>query len=204
MRISDRRFERDLRRYELAQRMIAHEARRGTIVRWTGLSRHRVALLLKEFNRPDKNRYRGPSPCTASFFCKTVAHESESAAFAYVAMQMNVLESPDEPPALGLAALARAERLVNAFELYREVVPQTRFTLEHAMLLVLELSNQQLLCLDICQQCEGVWVRERVGRPHQRCPFCRSQGLRSLGPTTMGTMEFASIAQSSDKHASTQ
>ena len=201
MRISEQRFERDLRRYELAHRMIAHEARRGTIVRWTGLSRHRVALLLKEFNRPDKNRYRGPSPCTASFFCKTVAHESESAAFAYVAMQTNVIESPGEPPALGLAALARAERLVNAFELYREVVPQTRFSLEHAMLLVSELSTQALLFLDSCEQCEGLWVRERVGRPQHLCPFCRVRGLRPPIPASVMQGELALVAQSSDKHA---
>lgn len=202
MRISEKRFERDLRRYELAQRMIAHEARRGTIVHWTGLSRHRVALLLKEFDRPDKNRYRGPPPCTAAFFCKSLAHESESAAFAYVALRMNVIESPAEPPALGLAALARAERLVNAFELYREVVPQTRLSLEHAMLLVAELSTQELLFLDTCDQCEGLWVRERVGRPQERCPFCRANGLRMAVPGPWIAGEESGVHQSSDRHAS--
>jgi hypothetical protein len=202
VRISEQRFEKDLRRYELAQRMIAHEARRGTIVRWTGLSRHRVALLLKEFNRPEKNRYRGPPPCTAAFFCKTLAHESESAAFAYVGMQMNVIEAPADDPAAGLAALARAEKLVRAFELYREVVPNTRFSLEHVMLLVSELSTKECLLLDVCEDCGGLWVREKVGRPQRWCPFCRAKGLRPAIPQIGIAGELLNRPQSSDKQAS--
>ncbi len=181
--------------------MIAHEARRGTIVRWTGLSRHRVALLLREFNRPDKNRYRGPPPCTAAFFCKTLAHESESAAFAYVGMQMNVIEAPPDGSAAGLASLSRAEKLVNAFELYREVVPNTRFSLEHVMLLASELSTQECLLLDTCKDCGGLWVREKIGRPRRLCPFCRAKGLRPAVPFSSIPGETV-IHQSSVKQAS--
>ena len=45
MRISDARFSRDLRRYQLAWRLIRHEVRTRTIERWTGLSMHRIRNL---------------------------------------------------------------------------------------------------------------------------------------------------------------
>lgn len=202
MRISEQRYQKDLRRYALAHRMVQHEARRGTIVRWTGLSRHRVAALLRSCERPDKSRLRGPPPCTASFFCKSLAHELESAAFAYVAMQMGVISVPSvEGVGVEIYSLARGERVVKAFELYHAVVPDTRFTLEHAMLLISELSSQEFLLLETCDRCEGLRVREKVGTPQPLCAFCRTKGLRPPVPVFRIAGEISPV-QSSDRQAS--
>ena len=49
MRILDNRYSRDLRRHDLALRMIRHELRTATIIAWTGLSETRIRGLYRSY-----------------------------------------------------------------------------------------------------------------------------------------------------------
>lgn len=188
MRITDERFDRDLRRYQLAWRMLQHAARRNTVMAWTGLSLYRVQSLAQTYNAGgDYARHRGPSPYRAKFFSKSIAHECESAALAYIGLQMDVIPALVPVDSLdSFTSLARGERLVDAFDLYQTLVPQTRFSLEFTVLLVTELAQRKVLTLSHCEWCGGLMVIERLGTPQRRCGFCRlrlSRAPRRLPPT---------------------
>ena len=51
MRVTDDRYSRDLRRYDLAVRLIRHEARTQTIRQWTGLTDDRIRKLYRSYVR---------------------------------------------------------------------------------------------------------------------------------------------------------
>jgi hypothetical protein len=175
MRISDDRYDRDLRRYNLAWRMIQHEARTTTIVTWTGLSKYRVQTLFRAYQKTGESaRHRGASPFQPAYFSRSLSHECESSALTYVALQMDIIPTvilPDAP--LSLPGLARGERLVNAFELYRTLVPHSKISLEHAALLMIELAHRRTLSLGHCERCDGLMVVDRLAVRHAHCAFCR-------------------------------
>ena len=49
MRVSDDRYTRDRERFDLALRLIRHEARTFTIRQWTGLSDDRIRKLYRSY-----------------------------------------------------------------------------------------------------------------------------------------------------------
>ena len=178
MRISDDRYDRDLRRYNLAWRMIQHEARTTTIVLWTGLSKYRIQTLFRTYQKTGAStRHRGVSPFQPAYFSRSLTLECESSALTYVALQMDIIPAeilPDAP--LMLPGLARGERLVNALELYRALVPHSKISLEHAVLLMTELAHRRTLSLGHCELCNGLMVVDRLGVRHTQCAFCRLAG----------------------------
>ena len=72
MRVSDDRYTRDRERFDLALRLIRHEARTFTIRQWTGLSDDRIRKLYRSYVMSDAAsgvlRHRGKSPRQAAFF----------------------------------------------------------------------------------------------------------------------------------------
>jgi len=73
MRVSDDRYTRDRQKFDLALRLIRHEARTFTIRQWTGLSDDRIRKLYRklcfgECAPTDVLRHRGKSPRQAAFF----------------------------------------------------------------------------------------------------------------------------------------
>ena len=70
VRISDARYTRDLRRYQLAWRLVRHEVRTRTIERWTGLSMHRIRNLYGAYaagaSERERSPLRGKAPYTVS------------------------------------------------------------------------------------------------------------------------------------------
>ncbi len=172
MRISDDRYDRDMRRYELAWRMMRHDARTANIVRWTGLSKYRVQTLGRNYRvSAELIRHRGAAPFQPMFFCRTLFHESEGAAFATVALRMQVISA--QADLQELASVARGERLMGAFDLYRLLVPSSRITLDHALLLVTELTHRQSIDFGVCEECKALMLNVRVGPPQTHCSFCR-------------------------------
>ena len=181
MRVSENRYERDVRKHRLAKWMIAHGARTHTLTQWTGLSRYRVQALFRSYHETRDNRRRGISPFQSAYFGKSLGLEAESLAFAFIAYEMDVIPEPVVIDARrALPGLARGERLMMAFEMYRALVPEAHISLERAILFVIELSERRQLYLRRCRTCPDAMVVDRFG-PHQdQCPFCRSE--HQLGP----------------------
>ena len=75
MRITDDRYSRDRQRFDLALRMIRHEARTCTIRTWTGLTDDRIRKLYRSYVAdlgPDVKRRRGKSPSHVGYFLKNL------------------------------------------------------------------------------------------------------------------------------------
>ena len=181
MPISDPRYERHIRRYDLAKRMIEYEARTMTVSAWTGLSKYQIQRFFREYEGIGANiRHRGVPPSQTALFCRTLELECESSALAAVEIQMEVVSTgvarhSGEP----FVTLARGERLLDAFDLYRGLVPDARFTLEHALLLAKELAVGKTIALNQCRSCGGVMIVDILGRSQTDCAFCR-MGRRTM------------------------
>lgn len=176
MRISDDRYRRDLRRYQLARRLFAHGARRATIMRWTGLSRHSVETMMHEYALIEHRRPRGPVPENLRVFTRSLVHEVECAAMAYMVFQLDII------PRVKAGARRRdgidltlGEQLVTAYDLYRALVPVSPYRVEHMALLTQALATPGSLALEVCEKCEGLIVIPQGGTPSKHCGFCRSQ-----------------------------
>jgi hypothetical protein len=183
MRASDNRYARDLRRRDLAALMIANEARTQTIVDWTGLSRYQIQTMFREYDEFSEHpRHRGLSPFQPAFFSRSLQLECESAALAAVELEMGIiLLSPTSSSDVRFPGLARGERLLNAFQLFRALVPDARISFEHAVLLAGELTVARTLTLRRCIECDGLMVVDLLGPLREDCAFCRLNGRDVAG-----------------------
>jgi len=181
MRLSDDRYESDRRKYTLALSMIEHGARVRTVTQWTGLSKYRVQTLTHSYESTTRaRRRRGESPSQPAYFLKSISLARESMALAFIALQMQAIPPAVMPEArASLPGLARGERLMSAFELYRALLPDGLISLEYAILLITELAERRALALVRCRNCQDVMLVDRLGRRQELCPYCRPNPRRS-------------------------
>jgi hypothetical protein len=177
MRISDDRYSRDRRRYDLALRFIQHEARTRTIRTWTGLTDDRIRKLYRSYVAEDSattlTRHRGKSPQQTSFFVRSPLMRQESAVLASVCVLLGVLPSSQVPDAQRfLPGMQRGEALCEAFETYACLVPAARISFEHAVFLVVALARGDELRAGPCADCTGLIVLDRYTPTMRRCLAC--------------------------------
>ena len=67
---------------------------------------------------------------------------------------------------------------MNAFELYRALLPDGLISLEYAILLITELAERRTLALTRCRSCHDVMLIDRLARRQELCPFCRPHPRR--------------------------
>jgi len=181
VRIWGHRYNRDLQRYNLALRMIAHEARTHTICDWTGLSDVRIRILYQSyFIEPGKRRSarsRGPSPQKLGFFLGSARNRSEAAAFVGLCYLLDVLPSESLKNARReLPSLLRGERLCQTYEMFRALVPESPMTLEHAVLLIMTVAQGHEFQVGHCAGCGGVILAFRHTLARWRCTHCNDSG----------------------------
>ena len=100
--------------------------------------------------------------------------QNEASALAGIATRMEILPvAPTRNAHRMLAELAIGERMCRAFELYRVLVPEGSFTMEHFILLITALAERQILSMEHCESCSGVLVVDCPGAKRRRCPDCR-------------------------------
>src|SRR5690349_19673654 len=75
-------IDRELRRRQLAQRLVAHHARPQTIFRHTGLSRHQLDRLRRRWHLINERPHSGPVRTSFSVFLSTQRVRDEAAALA--------------------------------------------------------------------------------------------------------------------------
>jgi len=179
MRVSNDRYSRDLRSIDVARRMLGYEARTQTIRAWTGLTGDRVRNLARshgsEASRAAR-RLRGPSPSCLPALLATARARQEAGAAAGLCRVLEVLPEKPVPNArIGLPGLARGERLLAAFDIFREVIPQARLTLEHLVLLVFAMAEGKSWGIDHCARCHATILMDRDAvHPRRLCGFCES------------------------------
>lgn len=173
MRALDQRYSRDLRRHDLALRMIRHELRTATIKLWTGLSETRIRGLYRSYIPEGvlaALRHRGPPPTSVQGLLRTRNLNVEAAGLAGVCFAMGVLPLGDATREL--ASLTAGERLCYAFELYQQLVPRPQISLEQLVLLVTALARRDEIALVHCTSCDGAMLVTLLHRQRRVCTHC--------------------------------
>ena len=179
MRIYSERYCRDRRRYDLAMRLIAHEARTRTITRWTGLSLRRVRSALHSYGpvgrEPCAVRHRGPPPTQATWFLRPSVC-SEAAALASLCLINDALPAQRVPNAQReLPGLQYGEKLCYVYELYRKVIGNPRLSLERLMLLATLLAQGTQLQTARCARCGLLILIDPMSVTGRLCVRCRGR-----------------------------
>ncbi len=177
MRISDARYHRDLRRYQLAWRLIRHEARTRTVERWSGLSMYCIRTLYKAYASDVSGKApsppRGVAPFRINYFWRSARLRCESAVMAGFLEVFDVFPSQvDENAPAHLAGIARGERLCRAYEEFQAYLPTTQITLEHAILLLTELSRGVEIGVGRCTRCDILILLDHLAIGPRRCAYC--------------------------------
>jgi hypothetical protein len=168
MRITEDRYCSELRRHEIAVRLVGHAARTGTICACTGLSPDRVRKLFRTYANEsvlsEHSRLRGSGPHRPSVFTRSARLRTEGAILAGF-LHANGLTCP-------LERLIRAERLCDTFETFRDIVPTTELTFDHAAFLLEALMKPGQLQISSCMKCDAPILVDRIRCPTAPCFLC--------------------------------
>lgn len=161
---------RDCRRYELAQRLIAHQARTQTISSLTNLSRHQLAELRNRVGIPGAARRRGPSPRSLLRFTHSPRARAEGAALAafcraYRVLSVNALHHRK-------LTLEFGERLCASYEAYQACFPQSDVTIEELLSLLLGIADNREVGLGYCASCGGTVLVDHLAERSATCVHC--------------------------------
>jgi hypothetical protein len=181
MNYMDDPFGRDLRRIEVARRMVLHQARTQTIVSYTCLTRNRLATLRRRWCVPDESRRRGPPPRSFSAFLRMPRARSEAAAVISLCMALEAM--PNQSFNSAVSALSRleiADRLCEAFEAFGTWIPNSAIEFEDLLLLAQELATGNLIRLSTCRGCKSAILIFTSGIPRGTCPHCDRHGAVAL------------------------
>ncbi len=177
---------RDFKRYQLALRLMRHQARTRTISTLTHLTRHQLATLRQRWRVPQDMRHRGPAPQSLSVFFRSPRARSEGAALAVLCRKYNAIptwRSPGSPK--GLLSLELGEQLCLVFEVYRSCCPASTVEFEQLLLLAIGLAKSDEIALSRCVACRGTILVDRLSAPRHTCSHCESiDGVR--GRSTPG------------------
>lgn len=200
MRVSEDRYARDLRRIQLAHRLIRHEARTYWICAFTQQSSDRVRNLIRSYGGGVKGlqRHRGSPPYNYSRLLAPALH-SEASALAGIVLLWRLI-----PPDLvtnarrTLPSLELGEQLCKAFELFCHVVPGCAMTMDRLILLTLALAERQLL-VGHCRECNAAILVDPTDLLREHCLWCqreRPQRLRARGAESAITLDETAAAPS--------
>jgi Flagellar transcriptional activator (FlhC) len=179
MRISDDRYSRDRRRYDLAVRFLHHQARTHTIRSWTGLTDDRIRRLYRTYvdvAQGDSKRHRGKSPQQAAFFMRSHQRKYETAVLASLLCLFSVVPLGSVLDlARSVPSVPRGESLCEAFEAYRALLPASPISFDHATFLVLALARGDELRFGSCCGCNSLLVVDRLSLHNPHCGLCRGK-----------------------------
>jgi hypothetical protein len=173
MRVSEDRYTRDLRRIQLAHRLIQHEARTYWIRAFTRFTEGRIRNLLRSYGLASDglHRYRGSPP---RLYARLVVpkNHSEASALAGIAFIWRLVPEEPVPNAWRtLPSLDFGETVCDAFELFRHMIPGGTLNLDRFILLVMALAQRQLT-VGHCSHCRALILLDPLGAKRRICVHC--------------------------------
>jgi hypothetical protein len=175
MRATDDRYRGEQGRFDLALRMIGHEARTGTIRYWTGLSDDRIRKLYTsyfKFSARGVRRRRGKSPRQIAPLVESPLRALESGVLTNL-LTINGLCSLK---GTALPALRNnidlGHRFCECYETYRGLVDTPSLTFEWCWNLLVSVRRGDEIGIDRCSDCRVVHVYDRLAMPRPGCPVC--------------------------------
>lgn len=179
MRITDHRYATEMDKFDLAVRMIRHEARTGTIRACTGFSEDRIRKIYSTyFRRPDGGRtvrrHRGKSPRRIQHFVSSTYHQLEATQLASLLLIYKAARLQDcgrmQRPAIDRVTLG--QRLCNAYEAHHGMHSDPQLSFEWTWNLYHALTDSHELYLARCDGCNGQYVQDAYALDYRRCPIC--------------------------------
>ena len=153
MRVTDNRYNGEMDKFDLAVRMIRHEARTGTIRACTGFTEDRIRKLYGTYfishDGGEVRRRRGKSPRQIARFVNCSQRQAEATVLASLFRCCEVFTTTEETTEVApchLDGVLLGTRLCQAFETYQQLVAEPQFSFEWASLL-----NQAAQPLDVPQ-----------------------------------------------------
>ena len=184
MKLTDDRYAAERDQFELALRMIGHEARTGTITECTGLSDDRIRKLYSRYFRgsgaPTVRRRRGKSPQQVAHFVKNPLNQLDASLLValYAAnLLLRIEKSRRIRACWPRADVEYGHRVCRAYETYLLLSPRPRLNFEWAWSLLQNISYNDELVLAACAACGAPYVQDAYALDHQTCPGCILAGV---------------------------
>ena len=175
MRATDDRYRGEQAKFDLALRMIKHEARTGTIRYWTGLNDDRIRKLYTtyfKFGQDPVRRRRGRSPTRIGPLVRTPTRALESGVFTNLLLT-NGLFSIEQPPGPTLKGnVDLGARFCECYETYDLLVPRGALTFEWGWNLLTSIRRGDELGIACCETCSVCYVFDLLSLPRSACPAC--------------------------------
>lgn len=177
MRITDDRYTRDRLKFDLAMRLIRHEARTRTIRAWTGLSDDRIRKLFRSYvdegGQSGLRRHRGKSPRQPAWFLRNADMRRQTASLGALFCALGLVQrTAATPGATSVGDLRWYETFCRAYEEYAAVHGAGRMSFEHACFLRAALERQAELCIEQCQGCGCLNIISPYAATPVSCEFC--------------------------------
>jgi hypothetical protein len=189
MRLTDDRYAGERSQFELALRMIGHEARTSTIRHCTGLSDDRIRKLYARYFKNTGSsrirRRRGKSPRQVSRFVKNPEHQLQATTLValFCAGRLlrvdegNVLHSRWPRPDVEFG-----HRVCRAFESYLLLHETPLLSFEWAWNLLHSVSWNDELYLATCRSCRNRYVQDAYALDLKTCPACEIESHQRRRP----------------------
>ena len=194
MRLTDDRYANERSQFELALRMIRHEARTRTIRECTGLSDDRIRKLYWTYFRNSGvtgvRRRRGKSPRQITRFVKNAEHQLQSTtlvALYNAGLLLRIDERNLVHPCWPRPDVEFGHRLCRAFETYLLLHERPLLSFEWAWTLLHSVCGDELY-LASCSGCGTSYVQDAFALDLKTRPCCeieaerrRRPGIKSFG-----------------------
>ncbi len=175
MRPTDDRYRGEQAKFDLARRMIKHEARTGTIRYVTGLHDDRIRKLYTtyfKFGTAPVKRKRGRSPTRIGPLVRTPLRALESGVFANMLLA-NALLSLEQPPGPNLKGnIDLGHRFCECFDSFEELIPRHSLSFEWGWNLLMSMRRGDELGIARCTECKVCYVFDLLSLPRSVCPAC--------------------------------
>jgi len=179
MRLTDDRYAGEKQQFELALRMIRHEARTRTIRECTGLSDDRIRKLYCNYFRNAGStgirRRRGKSPQQVTFFVKSSVNQLQSTTLVAL-YQSGLLLRIDADrgvhPRWPRPDVTYGHRVCQAFETYCLLHQDPKLDFEWAWSLLNAITRSGELYLASCSACSFAYVQDVCALDRKCCPSC--------------------------------
>lgn len=188
MRLTDDRYSNERSQFELALRMIRHEARTRTIRECTGLSDDRIRKLYTTYFRnggSEVRRRRGKSPRQVARFVSNPSNQLQATTLVslYCGGLLLRLDSANRiRPRWPRPDVEFGHRVCRAYETYLMLHDDACLSFEWAWNLLQAISCNDELYLAVCASCRARYVQDAYALDHKTCPCCEIEASRCRRP----------------------
>ena len=189
MRVTDDRYAGERSQFELALRMIRHEARTRTIRECTGLSDDRIRKLYATYFRHGGGgtvrRRRGKSPRQVGRFVKNAEHQLQATTLVALFAAGSLLRIDEQQRVRACWPRPDVEfghRLCRAYENYLLLHERPLLSFEWAWNLLLSICYNDELYLATCAHCRSAYVQDAYALDLKICPSCEIGAERKRRP----------------------